>query len=121
MIGVGGTKRGQHVLICESVLGRPLAKGVQVHHVNNIPDDNRHENLVICPDVAYHKLLHIRTAAYDACGHADWHKCQHCKEYGDTSEVIAKMRGGKAVKWFHRSCERLWWRQYYSKRQAGAA
>jgi HNH endonuclease len=119
-IGVNGKKRGEHVLICERILGRRLPAGAEVHHVNNVPSDNRPSNLVICPNRAYHKLLHVRTEAYDACGHADWHKCQHCKSWGLADVVVCKMLRGKPVKWFHRECERKWWRDYYVKRTTAA-
>lgn len=45
----------------ESYLGRPLAKGEIVHHMNGDCTDNRHENLLIMSDVD-HKRLHMALA-----------------------------------------------------------
>ena len=60
VVRVGGVHKFEHVLIAEKALGKPLPKGAQVHHLNERKGDNRNTNLVVCPDDAYHKLLHKR-------------------------------------------------------------
>lgn len=50
----------EHVLVASRAMGKPLPKGAVVHHVNGLRWDNRPENLVVCQDESYHKLLHKR-------------------------------------------------------------
>ena len=61
----GRQGKRQHVLVAEKALGRELPNGARVHHANGIKSDNRPDNLVICPDEAYHMLLHKRIREYD--------------------------------------------------------
>lgn len=84
---VGGKEKKEHVLVVERILGHGLPSGAVVHHVNGIRNDNRPENLVVCPGRAYHAFLHRRTRAYDACGHVDWRRCVHCGVHGDPGDM----------------------------------
>ena len=77
-----------HKEVAEKVLGSKLPEGAIVHHVNQNRLDNNKSNLVICPDAAYHNLLHQRMRALEASGHADWLKCRHCKKY-DSPENLS--------------------------------
>lgn len=99
----------EHVLVAEVALGRHLPEGVQVHHVNGDPADNRPENLVTCEDQAYHQLLHRRQRALAATGHADWTvRCHFCGEYGPESEMT--MRRGTPYG-YHAACRRAYRRE----------
>lgn len=85
----------KHILIAEKALGKYLPPKAQVHH-------HTKTQLVVCPDMAYHKLLHQRQRAYEACGHADWLKCSYCGQYDDPKNLY--IRKNKRQGW-HRSCQ----------------
>lgn len=51
----------EHIELAEKALGRKLPPKAVVYHLNNKPSDNFTAlNLIICPDQAYHMLLHKR-------------------------------------------------------------
>src|SRR5712671_1621022 len=68
-------------------LGKRIPRGAEVHHVDGDYTNNENTNLVLCPNRAYHKLLHIRTEAYVACGNANFRKCAYCRVYDSPSNL----------------------------------
>lgn len=91
-----------HDRVAERALGRPLPPGAVVHHVDGNPANNAPSNLVICPSQKYHALLHRRTDALDACGLANWRKCNICKRYDDPANLYIHERAGAT----HKACVR---------------
>lgn len=71
----------EHRLTIEKAIGKIIPDGAEPHHVNCNRSDNRNTNLVLCEDSAYHKLLHQRTRACWACGHANWRYCWICRRW----------------------------------------
>lgn len=61
LITVDGVRKYEHIHVAEEALGRPLPDKAVVHHMNEKPMDNHtFMNLIICPNQAYHMLLHKR-------------------------------------------------------------
>ena len=91
----------EHILIAERAIGRLLPVGVEVHHVNERRADNRNANLVICENRDYHRLLHARKRAYEACGDPDARKCKYCKQWD--REVRSS-----GTSYCHRRCQSIY-------------
>jgi hypothetical protein len=98
----------EHVLVVEGAMRRYLRPGAAVHHVNETPDDNRNQNLVVCQDNTYHMLLHQRKRALEACGNAGWLKCSICKQYDDPANM--RVSGIPTRANYHLLCQREWFR-----------
>ncbi len=94
----------EHVILAEAALGRALPLRAEVHHVNEIKTDNSRGNLVLCPDRAYHQLLHYRSRALAACGNAHDCRCEYCKQYDDPANLVRQDRGQAGIRYRHRAC-----------------
>lgn len=109
----------EHIFIAEKVLGKPLPLKAQIHHYG-AKDNNA--QIVICQDVEYHKLLHIRTEALNTCGNANYRKCRVCKEYDDPKNLYIKhnsrANGKKYWSIYHKSCNTKYNRENYRKRKS---
>ena len=107
----------EHVQIACAALGKPLPPRAQVHHANEITSDNRHANLVICEDAAYHKLLHKRLAAFRACGHPDWRRCYVCRRW----DSPANLSRAATSQPYHKACWAQRHREQVARRRDCAA
>lgn len=95
----------EHILVAEKTLGKYLPAGVVVHHINGKRDDNTPSNLLICESENYHKLIHRRKRALEACGHTDWFRCNICHGYGNPENMtINPKKDSIAV---HKECNRV--------------
>lgn len=103
----------EHVLVVERALGKRLPKGAIVHHFDGDRLNNANDDLIVCPDNAYHMLLHARQRAYEASGHADWLRCQICGGWSPPSEIRHYLPSN--TKW-HAAC----WKMKYGKERKRA-
>jgi len=80
-----------HRTIAEKVLGRKLKGAECVHHIDYDKSNNGLDNLVICPNEKYHKLLHARQRVLELGGHPDQHKyCTYHCELHEKSEFSTR-------------------------------
>lgn len=115
---VGGRTKLEHILVAERALGKALPPGVQVHHWDRDRSNNAPVNLVICPDQAYHRLLHRRADAIEACGNANWMLCRLCKQYDAPENLYLSPNKYHA---YHRRCSAIYARAARARSKDGAA
>lgn len=109
-VKINGRSYLEHRLIATKALGKPLPPKARVHHVDENGLNNANDNLVICPDDAYHQLLHRRMIAIDETGDPSMTKCQYCKQWDRPENLVE----GKRVR-YHRTCK-----NDYEKRRTAA-
>jgi lysophospholipase L1-like esterase len=103
---IGGVSRAEHIALAEKALGHSLPPGAEVHHVDGDGWNNAPSNLVICPDRAYHFLLHARQRAMDATGDPAQRPCRRCGKYDKIENMSAEPRKeGYSDRYRHSACE----------------
>ena len=58
LLSLNGSRKLEHRYIMEQYLGRPLEKKEVVHHINEVRNDNRIENLALLSSQSEHARLH---------------------------------------------------------------
>ena len=103
-----GVRVREHVEVAERAIGRKLPLGAIVHHHDENTSNNVPSNLVICPDIAYHKLLHRRMRALAASGDANNRICSFCKRW-DSPLNLREGTGGGNRRWtYHVECRKAY-------------
>lgn len=110
-VGTDGQRRYSHRAIVERALGKPLPLGAQVHHVDGDRFNNAKANLVVCPDQAYHSLLHFRERARRETGSPNSWRCDLCSEWIVPGSLDRLGRQGCSR---HKSCNRAYLKSRYS-------
>lgn len=105
----------EHILVVERVIGRPLQAKAVVHHVNEIKNDNRNENLVVLENQSEHRALHLRLNILRA-GHDPWNerRCYICRDWKPTTEFYHKQHQC-------RRCSKTRWAEHQRRTRAVAA
>jgi ribosomal protein L24E len=98
----------EHILVVERALGHTLRVDAPVHHVDRDKQNNANTNLVACDSAAYHRLLHKRQSALDACGDPSAIRCAFCSGYEGQGAMVLRKDGSG----FHRACRLLWERNH---------
>lgn len=88
-----------HKVLAERALGRSLRQPELVHHLEKGRKDGG--QLVVCPNDAYHVLLHYRQRAYEATGDAHKVWCSFCQSW-DNPEGMIRRKGTVNGVWWHR-------------------
>jgi hypothetical protein len=98
----------EHILVAEKALGGFLPPGAEVHHVDTNRANNGNDNLVICPDHAYHALLHARMLARSICGNPNFRPCTTCSMYDDPLDMRRSTRTSGRIDYYHAQESRNW-------------
>lgn len=101
-------KRGyvyEHVLVAEKAFGRHLPGNAVVHHHDEIKDHNSSGNLVICENGNYHRLLHKRMRALEACGNVNAEVCVYCGSYDRQGDIFIYTKKSGLTRGYHKNCE----------------
>jgi len=99
----------EHLLIAEKAIDKYIPSPACIHHVNEIKDDNRQTNLVVCQDRNYHNLLHRRKRALLESGNANNRKCTLCHKYDKLKNLLKSDR----CSFVHFECRKKHNRKYY--------
>lgn len=109
-----------HVLVAEKALGRFFREDEQVHHADGNKRNNANSNLVICQDMAYHKLLHVRADVLRAGGDPNTQRqCDRCRQLKTFSE-FNRLRKNKSdgLQRYCRRCQSEYCRTYKRREAA---
>ena len=111
-VHVGNKTIREHRLVAEKALGKPLPPNAQVHHIDGDRTNNSPDNLVICQDTAYHKLLHRNQEIVNAGGAPGEHLiCGSCKKLLplDSFNRVKRNTAREGRSWECRECEKIRW------------
>ncbi len=94
-----------HIAVAEKAFGGRLPLGSVVHHWDGDGKNNTPSNLLVCPSESYHKLIHLRMRALEACGNANWLCCSYCQAFAQKEDLVESRKAGRiAAQYYHAVC-----------------
>lgn len=120
-LGDSGGYIYEHRAVAERALGKYLPATAVVHHVDDDGRNNDPSNLVICHDETYHKLLHRRQRAYDACGNPSAYRCHQCGGYDRQDEIVLRANIKGHVISNHHACLKALSDRHHARQRAERA
>ncbi len=112
----------EHIVVAEKALGKPLPPMASVHHINEDRGDCRNQNLVICQDEAYHRMIHARMNIVKAGGNPDRDKvCGRCKRPVPRTDFNKCAARGDGLHDYCKACVKIINRYHADRRKARAS
>jgi hypothetical protein len=103
----------EHIYIVWKHTGIEIKHPMCVHHIDGDRTNNNPNNLVVCPDRAYHHLLHRREKALEVVGDPNQRPCNICLQYDEVKNLTNRVdKKGEGV-YFHFNCRTKYNRYYY--------
>jgi len=114
-------RRREHIMIAERALGHSLPPRAVVHHIDEDTTNNRPENLIICENNGYHKLLHARARRIKDTGSLDLKRCPDCNLVKPLSEFYKNKHSwdGKSV--LCKSCANIVSKEQYRQKASSSS
>lgn len=70
----------EHILVAEKMIGGELPAGAEIHHENGNKQDNRPENLVVCPTRKDHMVREAKARRLRDLGSLELRRCTNCEK-----------------------------------------
>ena len=110
----------RYYLIVEKATKKPFPINAVVHHVDENSGNDNSNNLVVCENEGYHKLLHQRKRALKACGNPNYRKCWICQRYDDPKNLYIKQSFPKGGTIYHKKCKSDKQKKEYQLKKEGS-
>jgi len=91
---LNGISCREHQIVVKTVLGYMPKFPIEIHHIDENRKNNENNNLVVCQDHSYHRLLHKRAKALKETGVINKYQCSLCKKWFNQNEMNGNRQSG---------------------------